>query len=68
VVRYVSLASILSAASIPVFFRFLVNDAPFWRIVISIVIALLVIVKHHSNISRLAEGSERKLGQKKESQ
>jgi glycerol-3-phosphate acyltransferase PlsY len=68
VFRYVSLASIVTAASIPVFFRFLANDAPFWRIIISIVIALLVIVKHHSNISRLAAGTERKLGQKKESQ
>ncbi|HYI13720.1 MAG TPA: glycerol-3-phosphate 1-O-acyltransferase PlsY [Thermoanaerobaculia bacterium] len=66
--RYVSLASIVSAASVPVFFRFLANDAPFWRIVITMVIALLVIVKHHSNISRLAAGTERKLGQKKESQ
>ena len=32
--RFVSLASILSAASIPIFFRFLVH-APFWTIVIS---------------------------------
>jgi acyl phosphate:glycerol-3-phosphate acyltransferase len=68
VFRFVSLASIVSAASIPVFFRFLANDAPFWHIVFSICIALLVIIKHHSNISRLVQGTERKLGQKKESQ
>lgn len=59
--RIVSLASIVSAASIPLFFRFLANDAPFWRIVISILIALLVIGKHHSNIARLARGEERKI-------
>jgi acyl phosphate:glycerol-3-phosphate acyltransferase len=64
--RFVSLASIVSAASIPVFFRFLVDDTPFWRIVISIVIAMAVIVKHHSNIARLAQGRERKMGQRKE--
>jgi glycerol-3-phosphate acyltransferase PlsY len=32
----------------------------------SIGIAIAVILKHHSNIARLAAGSERKLGQKKE--
>ena len=63
--RYVSLASIISAASVPVFFRYLA-DAPFWHIVISIGIAFAVILKHHSNIARLVEGTERKLGQKKE--
>jgi glycerol-3-phosphate acyltransferase PlsY len=68
VLRVVSLASIVSAASIPVFFRFLENDTSFWHIVVSICIALLVSVKHHSNISRLVQGTERKLGQKKESQ
>lgn len=64
--RYVSLASILTAASIPVLIRFLSADAPFWRIVISIGIVIAVIAKHHSNISRLVAGTERKLGQKKE--
>jgi glycerol-3-phosphate acyltransferase PlsY len=64
--RYVSLASIVSAASIPLFFRYLSHDAPFWHIVISIGIAFAVILKHHSNIARLAHGTERKLGQKKE--
>ena len=63
--RIVSLASIVSAASIPIFFRFLV-DAPFWRVVMSMAIALAVIVKHHSNIARLAQGRERRMGQKKD--
>ncbi|MEO8380819.1 MAG: glycerol-3-phosphate 1-O-acyltransferase PlsY [Acidobacteriota bacterium] len=64
--RTVSLASIISAASIPVMFRFVAHEAPFWRIVISIAIALAVILKHHENISRLVQGTERKLGRKKE--
>lgn len=67
VFRFVSLASIVTAASIPLLFRFLVDDTPFWRIVLSIAIALAVITKHHSNIARLVQGTERRLGQKKES-
>jgi glycerol-3-phosphate acyltransferase PlsY len=62
----VSLGSILTAASIPVLFRFVAIDSPFWRTVISIGIALAVILKHHSNIARLVQGRERKLGRKKE--
>jgi glycerol-3-phosphate acyltransferase PlsY len=66
--RYVSLASILAAASIPLFFRYLAHDAPFWRIVIVILISLLVILKHHSNIGRLVHGTERRMGQRKDGQ
>jgi len=62
--RIVSLASILSAASIPIFLRFLTH-APFWTVVLSIVISIAIIVKHHSNIARLAQGTERKMGQRK---
>lgn len=64
--RFVSLASILSAASVPIFFRFLAHDAPFWRIVFSILIAVAVIAKHHSNIARLARGSERRMGRRRD--
>ncbi len=64
--RMVSLGSILTAASLPLLFRFVAHDAPYWRIVISIGIALAVIFKHHSNIARLARGTERRLGSKKE--
>lgn len=62
--RFVSLASILSAASIPLFLRFLTH-APFWTINLSIVISILIIVKHHANIARLAGGRERRMGEKK---
>lgn len=61
--RFVSLASILSAASIPVFLRFLVH-APFWTIIISTLISVAIILKHHSNIARLAQGSERRIGER----
>lgn len=64
--RFVSLASIIAAAAIPILFRFVAHQAPFWRTVVSIAIALAVVLKHHENISRLAQGSERKLGRKKE--
>ncbi|HEX8171869.1 MAG TPA: glycerol-3-phosphate 1-O-acyltransferase PlsY [Thermoanaerobaculia bacterium] len=63
--RTVSLGSIVSAASVPIFFRFVAHEAPFWRIVLSIAMALAVIVKHHENIARLVHGTERKLGRKK---
>lgn len=63
--RMVSLASILTAAAIPLLFRFVAHDAPFWRVILSIGIALAVILKHHSNIARLVGGTERKLGRKK---
>jgi glycerol-3-phosphate acyltransferase PlsY len=65
--RFVSLASIVSAASIPVFFRFLAPGAPFWRTIFSILIALAVIIKHHSNIARLAQRKERRMGERRES-
>lgn len=63
--KMVSLASIVTAASIPLLFQFIGQDTPYWRTVISIGIALAVILKHHSNIARLAGGTERKLGRKK---
>jgi acyl phosphate:glycerol-3-phosphate acyltransferase len=64
--RMVSLGSILTAATIPLLFRFVAHDSPYWRTIISIGIALAVILKHHSNIARLARGTERRLGRKKE--
>jgi glycerol-3-phosphate acyltransferase PlsY len=63
--KMVSLGSIVTAASIPLLFRFIGQGTPYWRTVISIGIALAVILKHHSNIARLAGGTERKLGRNK---
>lgn len=59
--RYVSLGSIVAAAAMPLILRFIVGDT-FWTIAFSIVISLIIIVKHHENISRIASGTERRLG------
>ena len=64
--RFVSLASIISAATVPIFFHFLANNAPFWRVMLSIPIAIAIIVKHHSNIRRLVSREERRMGEPKE--
>ncbi len=62
--RFVSLASMAGAASIPLFLRYLTR-APFWTINVSIVIAIAVILKHHANIARLAHGREPRIGEEK---
>lgn len=54
--RYVSLASILAALSLPLWVILLERSAP--AVVASVVIAVLVTVKHASNIKRLREGRE----------
>ena len=62
--RYISLASVLGAASVP-FFAWHFSHA--WNIVLSFgLISFMVIVKHHSNIARLLMGTESKFGGKKE--
>jgi glycerol-3-phosphate acyltransferase PlsY len=64
--RYVSLASILGAASFPFFaFYFGHGERPLFFIAVQIAVALLLIAKHHQNIRRLLSGTESKLGAKK---
>lgn len=59
--RYVSLASILGAASFPFFAWLLVKgDKPTFFLFVQAAVALLVIVKHHQNIGRLLKGTESK--------
>jgi acyl phosphate:glycerol-3-phosphate acyltransferase len=61
--RYVSLASILGAASFPVFALFMVKgDRPVFFIAVQAAVALLIIVKHHPNIRRLLAGNEHRFG------
>lgn len=59
VTRYVGLASMLAAAAMPLVLRFIEREA-FWIVVSSIVISIAIILKHHSNIARLAQGAEPK--------
>jgi glycerol-3-phosphate acyltransferase PlsY len=61
--RYVSLASILGAASFPIFAWFMVQGPrPAFFIAVQAIVALLIIVKHHPNIRRLLAGNEHRFG------
>jgi acyl phosphate:glycerol-3-phosphate acyltransferase len=61
--RYVSLASIFGAGSFPVFAYFLVHgDKPAFFIAAQIIVASLIILKHHANIRRLLTGTENRFG------
>jgi len=64
--RYVSLGSILAAASFPVFAWFLVKGPkPPFFFAVQVAVSLLIIVKHHQNIRRLCDGTESRFGARK---
>jgi glycerol-3-phosphate acyltransferase PlsY len=68
VTRYVSLASILATACFPAFMYGFLKSADLDAMPLlaaSILISLLIIVKHHENIRRLLSGTENKFGKKK---
>jgi glycerol-3-phosphate acyltransferase PlsY len=66
VTRYVSLASILGAASFPFFAYLLVTGPrPPFFIAVQFTVSLLIIAKHHQNIRRLWAGTESRFGKKK---
>jgi glycerol-3-phosphate acyltransferase PlsY len=61
--RYVSLASILGAASFPIFAWFLVQgERPPFFFFVQIAVPLIIIAKHHQNIRRLLTGTESRFG------
>jgi glycerol-3-phosphate acyltransferase PlsY len=63
ITRYVSLGSILGAASFPFFAWFMVKgERPALFITVQAIVALLIIVKHHPNIRRLLAGNEHRFG------
>ena len=62
--KMVSVGSILSAILFPILILFMGNTR-FESIIISILIALLVIFNHRSNIKRIQNGTENKLSFKK---
>lgn len=61
--KYVSLGSVLSATLFPILTIFMTDN--FNAKVISVLIGLLVIFNHRTNIKRLKEGTENKLSFKK---
>jgi acyl phosphate:glycerol-3-phosphate acyltransferase len=65
VTRYVSLGSVLAAASAPLVTLGLLatGNAQSEDLLYAVAIALLVIVSHKDNIQRLRDGTERKLGE-----
>lgn len=62
--RYVSLASILAAFSLPFAAYFTVTDGRGWIVALGAALFLLVTVKHRANIHRLLTGTESRIGQR----
>ncbi len=62
ITRFVSLASILAAATIPLAFLLFIRTRAPWPTAAFLGIPLLVIVKHHGNIRRLLAGTESRFG------
>jgi len=64
--RYVSLGSILAAATFPVALWWLERDLfPAPALAMCVAVALLVIIRHHQNIGRLLKGTESRFGARK---
>jgi acyl phosphate:glycerol-3-phosphate acyltransferase len=67
--KYVSLSSILSALAFPVF-AMLLPHAPHspWLIAVIVIVPVIVIAKHHQNITRLLNGTEYRFGKPRATQ
>jgi acyl phosphate:glycerol-3-phosphate acyltransferase len=64
--RYVSVSSMIGAASFPIFAWFFVTGPrPPVFFAVQCTVALLIIVKHHENIRRLFAGTETRIGAQK---
>ena len=61
--RVVAIASIVFAISLPISFYFL-HDLPDVRWIFCIVLAILIVVRHYSNIQRLLSGKEHDFSKK----
>jgi glycerol-3-phosphate acyltransferase PlsY len=66
ITRYVSLASIIASAVIPIFAMLTVPDRSPAFLFTIFFLAVLVIAKHHANIGRLLHGTENRMGKKKD--
>ena len=60
--RYISLSSMVSSVSLPIFMALF--RSPIEYLFLGILLALLIIFMHGSNIGRLLKGTERKIGEK----
>ena len=61
--RVVAMASIVFAISLPISFYFL-HDLPDVRWIFCIVLAILIVIRHYSNIQRLLSGKEHDFSKK----
>jgi glycerol-3-phosphate acyltransferase PlsY len=59
ITRYISLGSVIAAVAVPIAMRFVTGET-FWTLVFSVVVSMLVIFRHRSNIARLMRGEERR--------
>lgn len=65
ITRYVSLASLAAAVSLPFSGYFLSQgDARWWLAGLGVALLLLVTIKHRANVQRLLAGTEPRLGQR----
>ena len=62
--RYISLGSIISVCALPLLIWFCMKNEGWFCIILSIIAAGFIVFKHRSNIKRLLEGKEIKLGEK----
>lgn len=62
VTRYVSLASMVVAVSLPIIALLLHN--PWQYIMLSVLMAILVVYRHRDNIKKLRQGTEARIGDK----
>jgi len=66
ITRYVSLASIIASAVIPIFAMLTVPDRSPAFLLAIFFLPVLVIAKHHANIRRLLQGTENRMGAKQD--
>ncbi|MCD6257590.1 glycerol-3-phosphate 1-O-acyltransferase PlsY [Candidatus Aerophobetes bacterium] len=64
VTRYVSVGSMVSAALLPFYIWILMGKGAFNYTILGIVVAVIIVLRHHSNLKRLFSGREHKLGEK----